>query len=147
MVRVEDNFFERYNELNPIDDFDVQCAPETSAGTALKRRTCRANYQRDALAAEGAGHLEFMKKHDRSKSPAAGQTSVPDAPPQEPTLVDSLPQPAIVDIEIRRKQYQQNLIDVSKKDPELAKMLSELADLNKRYQTIQRSRGGARGAK
>ncbi|MDR2216180.1 MAG: hypothetical protein LBE59_10125, partial [Nevskiaceae bacterium] len=23
MVRVEDNFFERYNELNPIDDFDV----------------------------------------------------------------------------------------------------------------------------
>jgi hypothetical protein len=140
MIRLEERYFERYNELNTVDDFDVHCDAETSAGTKLKRRRCQANYMRDALAAEGAGHLEFLKKHDPRKAPAAGQLSIPGAPPQEQTLMGSLPQPAIMDIEIRRKEYQQNLIDVSKKHPELAKMLSDLSGLNKRYEAIQRSR-------
>jgi hypothetical protein len=142
MIRLEDNFFERYNELNTVKDFDVYCAAETSAGTKLKRRTCRANYQRDALAAEGQGHMEFIKQHPRDVRPSvAGQ------PPPDPPLIGSLPSPAIMDIEIRRKEYQQNVIAVSKKDPELAKMLRELSELNQRYHTIQSSRGGTRGSK
>jgi hypothetical protein len=130
MIRLEDNFFDRYNELNTIKDFDVHCAAETSVGTRLKRRRCQANYMRDALAAEGAGHMEFLKKHP----PSLGK---------DPPLIDHLPPPAIMDIEIRRKEYQQNLVDVSKKHPELAQMLSKLSELNNRYRTIQRSRGKA----
>jgi hypothetical protein len=138
MIRLEERYFERYNELNTIDDFDVHCDAETSAGTKLKRRRCQANYMRDALAAEAQGHLEFIKKNDNRKE--ASERALAGLPPADPTVIGSLPQPAVVDIEILRKNYQQNLIDVSKKDPELTKMLSDLSGLNKRYEAIQRSR-------
>jgi hypothetical protein len=144
MVRVEDSFYELYNELNSVDDYDVYCAMETSAGTALKRRACRANYQRDALAAEGAAHMEFIKKHPRLKVAQSGGN---DRPAEEPTLIDSLPPPAIMDIEIRRKEYQQNVIRLSRESPELVKLLRELSDLNERYRAIQSSRGEARAGK
>jgi hypothetical protein len=136
MIRLEDNFFERYNELNTIKDFDVHCKAETSAGTKLKRRTCRANYMSDALAAEGQGHAEFIQKH-----PPEVRGAPPGEPPPDPPLIGSLPPPAIMDMDMRRKEYQQNLVSVSKKDPELAKMLSDLSKLNERYHTLQRSRG------
>jgi hypothetical protein len=135
MIRLEDNFFDRYNELNTIKDFDVHCAAETSAGTKLKRRRCRANYMSDALAVEGQGHAEFIKKH-----PPALRPALPGRPPEEPVLIDRLPLPSIVDIEIRRTEYQQNLVKVSESNPELAQMLREFSELNKRYQAIQRSR-------
>jgi hypothetical protein len=135
MIRLEDNFFDRYNELNTIKDFDVHCAAETSAGTKLKRRRCQANYMRDALELEAEGHADFIMKN-----PPSGSS-------EPPPLIGSLPPPAVMDIEIRRKEYQQNLIDVSKKNPELAQMLSKFSDLHNRYRDIQRSRGGTRKSK
>jgi hypothetical protein len=135
MIRLEDDFFDRYNELNTIKDFDVHCAAETSAGTKLRRRRCQANYMRDALELEAEGHADFIMKNP------------PNYLPEPPPLIGSLPPPAIMDIEIRRKEYQQNLIDVSKKNPELAQMLSKFSDLHNRYRDIQRSHGGTRRSK
>jgi hypothetical protein len=126
MVRIEDRFNERYNELNPNHDFDTHCHVEARIGTNTKRRYCRAVYQEQALEREGHDHLEAMKEMGNGERPWAP------------------PPPATVMIEARRKDYQNNIRNVVKKNPELLEMLRERYELGQRYEASQRKIFGSR---
>jgi hypothetical protein len=127
MVLVEDRFYERYNELNTNHDFDTHCHIEARIGTNTKRRYCRAVYQERAQEREGQDYAEALKNMN-SEPP---QPWVPPAPP------------AIM-IEARRKDYQNNIRNVVKRNPELVEMLKERYELGQRYEAMQRKIFGSR---
>ncbi|MEO8306693.1 MAG: hypothetical protein ABI616_01465 [Pseudomonadota bacterium] len=120
MVRIEDKFNERYNQLNANHDFDTHCYIEARVSTRTKRRYCRAVYQEKALEREGQDHAEAMKVMINGLGPNGPAPWVP-------------PAPATIVIEAHRKEYQQNIRDVVRKNPELVEMLRQRYELGKRY--------------
>lgn len=132
LAEIEDTFFERYNDLNTNDDFDVYCAMETRAGTLIRRRSCRAVYMSNALESEGMEYALFLRNNT---SPTAGP---PGTVPTPPPVRGNPPPPSLLAIEGRRKEYQQNLIEVVRRNPELAELLQDHNDLLKQYEALRR---------
>lgn len=125
MVKLEDRFFERYNELNTNDDFDTHCYMEARVGTRFERRYCRAVYVEKAFQTEGSDHMEARKK---MTNPGNMTDAVqPWAPPVPPTL----------EIAARQKDYQQNIRDVVRQHPELLELLRQRFELGKRYEATR----------
>jgi len=139
MIKLEDRFFERYNELNTNDDFDTDCDLETRAGTRVERRYCRAVYQTRALQKEASGYLYFLQKNN---PPPSGNPAPGEQPP--PPLLEGPPLPSYMEIAARQKDYQENIREVVRKHPELQELLRERHELGKRYEA---SRGKTSSAK
>jgi uncharacterized protein YdcH (DUF465 family) len=118
IVQLEDRFYERYNELNSVDDFDIHCIEEAKTGTRLIKRSCRAVYQEQALAEEGQAALRILQRF-REQGPA-----VADRGP---------PIPATVTIERRLPEYKKNVEEVALRDAQLTRLLEERAKLIERY--------------
>jgi hypothetical protein len=121
MVKIEDQFYERYNELNTNDDFDMRCAEEARIGTKLKRRYCRPVYENNALRDEAYQYYWQLSSY-------TDPTPKPEAPPV----------PAIVAIEARREEYKDNLRKVASEHPELVKLLQERYEMGQRYEATRR---------
>ena len=130
MVAIEDKFYVRYNELNTNHEFDTHCYIEARVSTRTKRRYCRAVYQEKALATEGQDHAEAMKLMINGLGPETveGGGPAPWAPPPPATIV----------IEAHRKEYQNNIREVVKRNPELIEMLRERYELGQRYEATRR---------
>jgi hypothetical protein len=127
IVQLEDNFYDRYNELNTNDDFDIHCIEEARTGTRFVKRSCRAVYQEQALAEEGQAAFKILQRF-REKGPA-----VSDSGP---------PVPASVTIERRLPEYKRNMEEVSRKNPELSKLLEERAKLIEKYDAALKKNWG-----
>ncbi len=121
IVQLEDRFYDRYNELNTIDDFDIHCIEEARTGTRFIKRSCRAVYQEQALAEEGQAAFKILQRF-REKGP-----TVSDSGP---------PVPATVTIERRLPEYKKNLQEVARRDPELTRLLEERGRLIERYDAV-----------
>ena len=61
LVRLEDRFYARYDDLNTNDDFDIHCFKEARTGTRIIKRTCRAVYEDNALQEEGQAALAIRQ--------------------------------------------------------------------------------------
>jgi hypothetical protein len=57
IVRLEDKFYQRYNELNADDQYDVHCNMEQPTGTLLKYRVCKPEFVETATSEEAKGFL------------------------------------------------------------------------------------------
>jgi hypothetical protein len=126
MVLIEDRFYERYNALNPVRDFDTHCYIEARTGTRTRSRYCRAVYQEKAFAREGQDYAEAMKT-------MLGDGDTTDPKPWVP------PTPSTVMIEARRKEYKDNIREVVKRNPELVEILRQRYELGLRYEATRRS--------
>jgi hypothetical protein len=127
IVELEDNFYDRYNELNTNDDFDIHCIEEARTGTRFIKRSCRAVYQEQALAEEGQAAFKILQR-SREKGPA-----VSDSGP---------PVPASVTIERRLPEYKRNIQEVARQNPELSKLLVERARLIEKYDAALKKNWG-----
>lgn len=143
MVKVENKFFKRYNELNTNDDFDTHCAMETRAGTAIRRRYCHVGYQEKALQVEGQDYALFLINNFSFDQGSTGGTTYK-LNNEPPTLVGAPPVAASVTIEARRKDYQQNVREVVAQHPELLELLRERDALGKRYEAGRRKLWGVK---
>ena len=121
MVQLEDRFFERFNELNTIDDFDTHCYMEARVGTRFERRYCRAVYESKAFRVEGQEYLKQL-------------ASITDPTPK----AWAPPDPVIMAIEARRKDYQKNMLEVTSRHPELVELARERYEMGKRYEDTRR---------
>jgi hypothetical protein len=63
MVKSEDAFFKRYNELNTNDDFDMTCYREARSGTNARRRYCVPEYMKKALQAQGQNQASNLQQN------------------------------------------------------------------------------------
>lgn len=119
LVQLEDRFYERYNELNTVDDFDIHCIEEARTGTRFIKRSCRAVYQEQALAEEGQAAFRILQR-SRENGPVVSDSSPP--------------VPASVTILRRLREYQKNVEAVARRDPELRRLLEERGKLVERYE-------------
>ncbi|MET0282164.1 MAG: hypothetical protein ABW278_13730 [Steroidobacteraceae bacterium] len=127
MARLEDRFYDRYNQLNAENDFDVHCAQETRAGTRLQARHCRPVYEAAAMAEEGSDYHRFLQACCDTSKPGPST-----AGSYEPPL------PALVKIEARRPEFRKTMLQVTSSNPELLGLLKERSRMAKRYEATRR---------
>ena len=120
IIHLEDQFYSRYNELNTIRDFDIQCTEEARTGTRFIKRSCRPMYQEKAVNAEGKAAFEVMQSI-RSRG-----------------MAESPPVPAAVEIERRRLEFRRNMEEVARRNPELTEVLRQRDELIERYKAQQK---------
>lgn len=114
VIDAEDRFYEKYNDINSNDEFDVRCRVEARTGTRLTTRTCRPLYQEDAVQ-EGAKQAIELRQKFQSFGGEAHLGS------------NSPPVPAAIMIMARRQDFEQNMRDVVRAHPELLKLLETRA--------------------
>ncbi len=114
IIEAEDRFYEAYNELNTNDDFDVTCRVEARTGTRLTTRTCKPQYQEDAVQ-EGAKQAVELRQGFQSLGGEAllGATSPP--------------VPGAIKIMARRPEVERNMRNLVRKHPELTELLRQRA--------------------
>src|SRR5689334_9582583 len=61
VVAAEDRFFARYNELNKVNDFDVQCRLEAPTGSRRRQRTCETQLQADEESKYGMAYVQMLQ--------------------------------------------------------------------------------------
>jgi hypothetical protein len=127
IVQLEDKFYDRYNELNTIDDFDIHCIEEARTGTRFIKRSCRALYQEHALADEGQAAFRILQRF-REKGP--------------PIADSGPPLPASLIIQQRLPEYKKNLEDVTRRNPELSRLLAERGELIDKYNAALKKNWG-----
>ena len=57
----EDAIFDRFNEINSDDEFDIRCRLEVRTGTRIPQRVCQANFWRTALAESGEATVRMLQ--------------------------------------------------------------------------------------
>jgi hypothetical protein len=126
-VELEERFYDRYNELNPVDDFDVHCYTDARIGTLIKGRICRAVYESKALADEGREAFQF-----RQFILEQVKLGAPD-----PIAMGGPPSPAVMLIEARRPAFQKNMREVVGHDEQLIKLLHDRSEALRQYDTLR----------
>lgn len=64
LVQIEDDFFEKFNELNIDNDYDVNCYEFVPTGTHIRRRVCEPEFFMDRRSENASEHvLALMQKH------------------------------------------------------------------------------------
>ncbi len=110
--KLEDQFYSKYNELNTDHQYDVTCRYEQHTGSHVLSRLC----QPDFIAK--ARDFGVMR-------PFLDETPVPATKWQ---ILSALP------------AYQQNMIDMVAKHPELFKLIKERYELEQRYEAARRKK-------
>jgi hypothetical protein len=131
MVNAEDRFYERYNQLNTDDDFDVHCAEEARTGTRLERRYCRPVFEAAEMEREGEEYFWYLHRSETDEAfrMASGQAG---------GLIGAPPSPAILQIEARRPEFRRTMREITGNNPELISLLRERSDLAKQYEQARR---------
>ncbi len=120
----EFRFYQRYNELNTKPDYAIHCSNEASTGTRFKENECRPVFRNKA---EQVAARDFLV--------GLGQASLK---PGEGGLLLAPPPPATMAILAGQPAYQKNMIEVTGKNPDLIKLLTDHATLVKRFDDMQR---------
>jgi hypothetical protein len=122
IVRLEDQFYDRYNALNRNDDYDIHCISQARTGTRFVTRTCRPAFETTAVQEEASARSTTMGGVSR------GATVTP----------------AASKIEIRRNEFRENMKNMTAGDPELARLLRERGDLTAEYESARRKLFGSK---
>ncbi len=120
IIEAEDRFYERYNDLNSNNDFDMKCRVEARTGTRLVTRTCKPIYQENAVQ-EGAKQAIEVRQYFQ----ATGQLGTP-------------PVPAAIAIMARRSEFERHMRSVVLGTPELGLLLKERAAAVERLEAATR---------
>lgn len=124
IVRAEDRFFQLYNELNPHDDYRVNCAYlPLEPGSRIDGRVCMPAFHANAIALAAV-----MPRCLVERAPSYHWSSRPldDVPPS--SFCYTSPPPELVLLE-RSNAYARNLRDVIRTDARLQVMAGELDEL------------------
>lgn len=57
----EEAVYDRWNEINSTDDYDIHCRQETPTGSHVPRRVCQANFWRKAQAQSGTETVRALQ--------------------------------------------------------------------------------------
>jgi hypothetical protein len=116
LAKAEDAFFNAYNRVNTIREFDVHCNVVTPTGTMLSSRVCTPRFAQDAEEDEAKATFEGL---------TAGSTGGLAATPHGMTANEV--------INAKYSDYKKHLAEVVTKDPELRKMLQDYDVLKKQH--------------
>jgi hypothetical protein len=112
IVKTEDRFFARYNELNKIHEFDIVCNQRAETGTKITKRVCRTRAVDTAQADEARGLLQDVIQDGGASS---------HAPEAAQVLLG------------KESEYEANMLKILNSDRELKKLVKEHDQLEQRY--------------
>ena len=122
IAKSEDAFFDAYNHLNTVREFDVHCGIETALGTHISKRECRPEFVDDARETATEDSLDsLLALGDGRLEPARG--------PGANQLTDE-----------KLHDYRQHLLELASKDAGLRKMLKEYDALRKHYEAVRKEK-------
>lgn len=127
--RLEDHFYERYNQLNTKREFDIHCGRIVRTGTKLSSRTCRASFEDQALQEEGSQAYNFAQYLQEQHAMKIPNPRLPGAPPI----------PAITRIQARTSDFRENLRQVVSQHMELQEILKRRAQKLKEHELARLS--------
>jgi hypothetical protein len=122
IVVAENRFFARYNELNKVDDFDIECELTAPTGSKLKQRGCLTKMQHKAQSDQAREFLQMMQDQ------ASGLSGTP--PVTDPNTV----------FLAKYEDYKENMLYLLKMNPELRRLVREREDAEKRYNEERKRR-------
>lgn len=117
IVEAEDRFYARYNDLNKVDKYDVECVNDAHTGTRLKHRRCFTKLQLEARSLNGIETLQMRQEQE-------GATPHPGRPP------NTNPEGIWLS---HYDEYRDNMLYLLKMNPELRRMAAEGEAAQKRY--------------
>jgi len=120
LILAEDRFYARYNALNKVDDFDIECAMDTHTGTKIPQRRCLTSFQSRLRALNGMEALEMYQQQ------ASGPTGHPGTPPNTNPDAEWLG---------RYGEYKENMLYLLKMNPDLRRLVRARDDAEERYNT------------
>lgn len=125
MIRLEDEIYARYNDLNTIDKYDVICSDYARTGTRIERRYCRPLFEDRAKAEEGQVAFQSLQKiHDPIARVSPASVQLPESPVRK--ILEQMP------------AYQRHMRQIMEKDPQLQKLLRDRAAAAEQLQRAQR---------
>jgi len=110
VIKAEDRFYSRYNELNKVDDFDVECRWDAPTGSHVKRRGCLTRLASRVDQVYASDYVNFLQ----------GSGPMPDSDPHM----------ALLD---RYADFKDNVLYLLKMNPDLRRLVQERAAAVKRY--------------
>lgn len=117
VIKAEDRFYARYNELNKVDDFDVECKWSAPTGSHIQQRGCLTRLAMRADQVYASDYVNFLQ----------GAGPMPDNDPHM-VLLD------------RYTEFKENVLYLLKTSPELRRLVRERAEAVKRYNDERRRR-------
>ena len=131
MIKAEDQFFDRYNQLVGKQEYEVHCTVEQPIGSRVPRRYCRTGYERNALsqaAREAAMMMQnVLDELRRNVSPSQVVTTTSVSPST---------------IAGKHEEFKKVMLDKVTHDETLLKALVNHARLVDRYNTVYREKFG-----
>lgn len=118
LIETEDRFYARYNELNTINEFDINCYVAAPTGTNLKRRSCLPIFEERAI--QRVGQEIFVIRQDMQEQIRQG--SIQRGPGTPPVSARG-------EIEAVRPVFQKNMQKLVQGDAELQEILKQRAVL------------------
>jgi hypothetical protein len=116
LAKAEDSFFNAYNRVNTIREFDVHCNVVTPTGTLLSHRECTPRFAQDAKEDEAKATLEAF-----TGGINGGELAIPHGMTANEV------------INAKYIDYKKHLVEVVTKDPKLRKMLQDYDVLKKQH--------------
>jgi hypothetical protein len=117
VVEAEDRFYARYNDLNKVAIFDIECRVEAPLGTRIPQRWCLTNIQLRAKRDYAREYLQNLQ----SATAFGGDEGKP--PDTNPDLVWAS----------RYEEYSDNMLQLLKQNPELRRLADEAEEARKRF--------------
>lgn len=108
LAKAEDSFFDAYNHVNTIREFDVHCGVVTPTGTLLSNRECAPRFAQDAKEDEAKNMFEAL-----TAGIAGGHIPIPHGMTANEVIT------------VKYSDYKKHLVEVVTKDPGLRKMLQD----------------------
>ena len=120
VIKTEDRFISRYNDLNKDDDLDIECLRITKIGTRISYRYCRTKLQKRA------------QQDDSWKwiSSALSMQLDPGMGAQQPSPLFE----TATRLQERFDDYKKNLAAMLQDDPGLRELAREHGDARRRYE-------------
>lgn len=115
VIKAEDRFYARYNELNKVDDFDVECRWDAPTGSHVKRRGCLTRLAARVDQTYASDYVSFLQ----------GSGPMPDNDPHM----------ALLD---RYADFKDNVLYLLKMNPDLRRLVQERAAAVKRFNDERR---------
>lgn len=140
MIRLEDRFYARYNDLNTEDRFDIHCDETASTGSLVKHRRCAVVFESRAREDEGQRHHRALL-HAMPNGPG-GATTYATGSEDSGGKEWIAPVPAIVAITMQRDQFKATMTRVTQGDAELVELLRQRQELADRYEKMRRRVSG-----
>jgi hypothetical protein len=119
IVKLEDKFYARFNELSTDNQFDFYCSDKARTGTAIRQKICRPRFVADAQGMEGSAWLEGLKAGSTGASPVGSPVA-----------------PARIVVDIKNKELMRLMVELVEKDPELRDTLVRYGDMKVEYTAL-----------